>query len=256
LRRPFVGYLAGAAGVAIVALVLLPFPRLQLLTAANMLLVVVLLIAITWGRAQAFCASVLAALCLNYFFVSRAGSFDLRIDGSADEIALLTFLFTAIAVGKPSSQAQSRAREDAEMYEQLCASFHRASELEAIRRAERFKTALLDTVTHDLRTPLTSIKAAADKLVAARRNEPETVPRRVASEDTLLNIIVQQSARLNHFFEGMIELAKAESAQPAALQDIEPVLLEEIITATVARQKTRCASTRSAWNEPRIFMLR
>jgi K+-sensing histidine kinase KdpD len=237
LRRPFAGYIAGAVGVGLVALLLLPFHRpVQLLTAADMLLVVVLLVAGFWGMTEAFWASVLAALCLNHFFVSNGGSFDLRIDGSADEIALVTFSITAIIVGKLSSRAESRARENRAMYEQLRVSFDRASQLEAIRRSERLKTALLDTVTHDVRTPLTSIQAAADTLVAMHRNagDRSSASAAGAADDSLLKIIVQQSTRLNQFFEGMIELAKVESRDPAQLRT-DPVFVEDIISAAVAR---------------------
>jgi K+-sensing histidine kinase KdpD len=236
LRKPIVGYLAGTLGIAAISLILSPFHLgTQLLTAANMILVVILLVAITWGMPQAFLASVLGALCLNYFFVSPAGTLDLHIDGSADEIAFVTFLFTAIIVGKLSSRAQERARENQHLYEQLRITFNRASQMEAIKQTERFKTALLDSVTHDLRTPLTSIKAAADTLVAVRRDHSERALPPGSSEDTLLNIIVKESSRLNHFFEGMIELAKIESTQPIEDQEEQPIPFDEIIAAALAR---------------------
>ena len=47
------------------------------------------------------------------------------------------------------------------------AALERSSRLEASRESERLRSALLDSVTHDLRTPLTAIRAAATTLVSA-----------------------------------------------------------------------------------------
>ena len=46
------------------------------------------------------------------------------------------------------------------------AAVERSSRLEASRENERLRTALLDSVTHDLRTPLTAIRAAATTMVS------------------------------------------------------------------------------------------
>ena len=77
-----------------------------------------------------------------------------------------------MAVGQLSARAKHRAEEaeagrieNRRLYEDLQEAFERASEAEALRRSERLKSALLDAVTRDLRTPLTSIKASATLLL-------------------------------------------------------------------------------------------
>src|SRR5579872_6058205 len=45
-------------------------------------------------------------------------------------------------------------------------------ETEAERQGERLKSALLDSIAHDFRTPLTSIKAATTSLIAAQNPDP------------------------------------------------------------------------------------
>jgi len=47
------------------------------------------------------------------------------------------------------------------------ASVEQLSQTEAERQGERLKSALLDSVTHDFRTPLTSMKAAVTSLLAS-----------------------------------------------------------------------------------------
>jgi two-component system sensor histidine kinase KdpD len=235
LRKWLAGYVAGVGGVVAVALILWPFyPDVRALTAASSLLMVVLVVAVVWGMAPALLASVLGALCLNFFYVPPLLKFDFHIDGTEDLIGLVTFLVTAITVGQLSSRAQQRAREIGQLYHQLQAAFDRASQLEGVKRSEQFKSALLDTVTHDLRTPLTSIKAAASTLITVR-DSPPLQDRLSPSEGKLLAIIVKQCDLLDRFIEGMIELAEIESSAEGVPKLVETTPMDEIIIAALAR---------------------
>jgi K+-sensing histidine kinase KdpD len=236
LRGRFVGYFGSVAGTLAVALILWPFyPDVRSVTAATALLVVVLLSATIWGMGPALVASVLGAVYLNFFYVQPTLKFTLRIAAGDDLIALVAFLVASILVGQLSSRAQRRAREVQELYDKLRSAFDRASQMEAIRQSERLKSALLDTVTHDLRTPLTSIKAAATALIDVWKSGASTPALARASEENLVRIIVQQSDRLNHFIEGMIELAKIEAGEERGTQDANVSPIEDIIAAALAR---------------------
>jgi K+-sensing histidine kinase KdpD len=236
LQRRSVGYAGSVLGTITVALLLWPFyPDVRSVTAATALLIVVLLSATLWGMGPALVASVLGAVYLNFFYVPPALKFELRIADGDDLIALVAFLVASILVGQLSSQARRRARQVQELYDELRAAFHRASQLEAIRQSERLKSALLDTVTHDLRTPLTSIKAASTALIDVWKSGGVNPGLARAAEENLVGIIVQQSDRLNHFIEGMIELAKIEAGEERGQQNAELSLVEEIIAAALAR---------------------
>lgn len=235
LRKPLSGYLAGATGVILVALALWPFyPHVRSLTAGNSLLVVVLVVALIWGMTPALVTSVLGALYLNFFFVPPLMKFDFRVDGMEDVIGLATFLITSIVVGQLSYRSQQRRREVERLYSELRMAFERASQVEGIRRSEQFKSALLDTVTHDLRTPLTSIKGAASTLINMRSDAALEAPARIA-EDQLLEIIVKQADVLNRFIQSMIELAEIESSQGKVRDGMEATPLDEIVIAALAR---------------------
>jgi two-component system sensor histidine kinase KdpD len=121
------------------------------------------------------------------------------------------------------------------LYDQLRAAFDQASQLEAVKQSERLKSALLDSVTHDLRTPLTSIKASAAALIDVRNNNSKTSILPDSPEESLLNSIVQQSDRLNHFIEGMIELAQIEAGREQGSQKWEVIPMEEIIGIALVR---------------------
>jgi len=234
LRREIVGYPASALGVLAVAFILGPsYPNVRVLTAANSLLVVVLLVALAWGMRPAFLASFLAAAYLNYYYVPPIGRFDFHIDGAEDVVGLATFMVTSIAVGQLSLRMRRRAEENRKLYDQLRATFEQTSQIEAIKRSERLKSALLDTVTHDLRTPLTSIKAAATAIIDIRETGLASPENARAAEDNLLGIVVQQSDRLNHFIEGMIELATIEAGE--GKRTAEVTAMDEAIGAALAR---------------------
>ena len=230
-QHRIIGYFASVAGVLGLALFLWPFyGHVEDVTAATALMIVVLLVALKWGTGPSIVSSLLGALYLNFFYDEPILKFSFRLAQGADLVGLVAFLLTSILVGQLSSQAQRRAETIQELYDQLRAVFDRSSQLEAIRQSERLKSALLDTVTHDLRTPLTSIKAAATTLVGIRNS---------GSADTategLLGIIVQQSDRLNHFIEEMIELAKAESDAGQGQRKWDQTPVEEIIAVALSR---------------------
>jgi two-component system sensor histidine kinase KdpD len=75
---------------------------------------------------------------------------------------------------------------------------------EAAREGERLKSALLDSITHDFRTPLTSIKAAVTSLLGAHSLDE-------AQRKELLHIIDEESNRLNHLVGEAAEMAQLEA---------------------------------------------
>jgi two-component system sensor histidine kinase KdpD len=102
---------------------------------------------------------------------------------------------TLDAIGSLVAIAMERARA----VEQL-------SETEAERQGERLKSALLDSIAHDFRTPLTSIKAAVTDLLSADgRSAPQ--------KRELLTIVNEECDRLNHLVEEAAEMAKLESGE-------------------------------------------
>lgn len=211
------GYLVAVGGIAAVTAVLAPLAGQQInaTTVALALLLVVLFVATGWGSRPAILASVLGMLCFNYFFLPPIGTF--TIADPDNWIALGAFLITAMTAGQLSARAKRRAeeaeagrREIERLYHELQAAFERASHAEALRQSERLKSALLDAVTHDLRTPLTSIKAAVTTLLGKVDDETPVVLDD-DSQRELLEVIDEETDRLNHFVENLVELARLEA---------------------------------------------
>lgn len=80
------------------------------------------------------------------------------------------------------------------------------SRAEATRESERLRTALLDAVTHEFRTPLTSIKAAVSTL--SSEVELDDLGRR-----DLLAVIEEEADRLNRLVGDAAEMAQLDAHQ-------------------------------------------
>lgn len=103
---------------------------------------------------------------------------------------------------------------------------------EAERQGERLKSALLDSITHDFRTPLTSMKAAVTSLLtSANSNSTE-----------LLTIINEECDRLNHLVEEAAEMAKLEAGELTL--DLAPVPVGEIVQAALTHCNAELAGRR------------
>jgi two-component system sensor histidine kinase KdpD len=78
------------------------------------------------------------------------------------------------------------------------------SRSEAGRESERLRNAILDSVTHQLRTPLTSITAAISSL----RNDEELLPE---SREELMTVIEEEAHRLNLLISQAVEMAELDT---------------------------------------------
>jgi K+-sensing histidine kinase KdpD len=220
-EKSWTGYLVAASGIAATTAVLKLFSsHVNATIVALALLLVVLLVATRYGARPAVAASMLGVLCFNYFFLPPFGT--LTIAAPDNWIALIAFLVTAITVGQLSARAKRRAeeadagrREIERLYEELRSAFERASHAEALKQSEKLKSALLDAVTHDIRTPLTSIKASVstllEELQSTVHGKPVTLD--IEARREMLEVIDEECDRLDRFVEGLIELARIEAGE-------------------------------------------
>ncbi|MEX1072352.1 MAG: DUF4118 domain-containing protein [Chloroflexota bacterium] len=104
-----------------------------------------------------------------------------------------------------------------------------ATELEVAHRSEELKTALLDSVSHDLRTPLATIRASAGTLAdPAVALEPEAA-RAMAGE------IDAEADRLARLVSGLLDMSRI--AGGALQTSAEPMPVREIVDAAMQRAR-------------------
>jgi two-component system sensor histidine kinase KdpD len=107
-----------------------------------------------------------------------------------------------------------------------------ASHAEAARQNEVLKSALLDSLAHDIKTPLTSIKAAAGTLLAGN------------TQRELLTIIDEEADRLNGLAAEVIAMARIEAGKirlekgPVQVAGLVAAALDEYAAALKGRAVT------------------
>lgn len=95
-------------------------------------------------------------------------------------------------------------------------------DVEAVRERDRLRSALLSSVGHDLRTPLTSVVAAAAEL---RRHQ--TLPH----QDPHIEAIASEAMRLNRFVANLLDITRVEAG--ALKLHVEAVDLTDAVAAAV-----------------------
>lgn len=100
---------------------------------------------------------------------------------------------------------------------------------EASRESERLRSALLDSITHEFRTPLTSIKASISSLRSeASMNEEE--------RQDLLAVIEEEADRLNRLVGEAVEMAQLDAHEVKL--ELAPHQIREAITPALEDSKT------------------
>jgi two-component system sensor histidine kinase KdpD len=95
---------------------------------------------------------------------------------------------------------------------------------EAARESERLRSALLDSVTHEFRTPLTSIKASVSSLLGDSDLGPD-------QHRELLTVIDEESDRLNRLVGEAVEMAQLDAHEVKL--EIQPHAMREVIETAI-----------------------
>jgi len=173
-------------------------------TVALSYLLIVLAVATGWGLAESLVCSLVATLCFNYFFLAPVGTW--AIAGVEDWVAFFSFLVVAAVASHLSERARHKTRQLLRHEEEKARIAELARDAEMIRRSETFKSTLLDGLAHELKTPLTSLKASVSALRAS-----EAV--RSGAEVELLSIIEEETDRLNRLVSEVLQMARIEAGK-------------------------------------------
>ncbi len=116
-----------------------------------------------------------------------------------------------LAIRRPRSLTGADLKTLGAIGGQVCMSLRNAQlrraagELEALRAADRLKNEFLATVSHDLRSPLTAIRASVEGLLDRGVRTPN------ASTDGLLHNIAGQANRLGRLVDQLLDVSQIEA---------------------------------------------
>ena len=123
---------------------------------------------------------------------------------------------------------------------------HEAVEADALRRSDTVKTAVLQAVSHDLRSPLTAIRVAADGL----RSEEVELDEFDRAE--LVETIRIEARRLDRLVSNLLELSRlqADAAPPKpelwSVDELVAQALDEVRGSRAGRRRPRARSAAGA----------
>lgn len=121
------------------------------------------------------------------------------------------------------------------------------AESEAMARTEELKSALLASVSHDLRTPITTISASASSLIEyGARFDADT-------GNALLKGIVDECERLNRFTANLLELSRLQSG--VAVLSGQILSVADIVRAVAQRERSRAGKRQIKFVAPKEEIL-
>jgi K+-sensing histidine kinase KdpD len=182
------------------------------------------------GFGAGVATTLVAAACNVWLFIEPTGSF--AIADPSEQLKLLLF----VAAGAITSFLLRSLRDRGDLLEEALAEQQRLvaerDELrEQDRRASEFRDAFMDVLSHELRTPMTTIYGSAEVLARERSGLDE------ASRRELLRHIRDEAERLHLLIEDLLVLSRSERGRiEAASEPVEPRrVLRRVVDAEASR---------------------
>jgi two-component system sensor histidine kinase KdpD len=131
------------------------------------------------------------------------------------------------ALGQPEIQALLALADQAASALERVRLAASAARTEAQAETQKLRTALLNSLSHDLRTPLTSIRGAAGSL----RTAWDVLP--AAARADLLASIEEDTVRMTRFLSNIMDMTRLETGEIAPR--LESVTLADVVEAAIVR---------------------
>jgi K+-sensing histidine kinase KdpD len=227
--RRVLGLLVGVALVAACTLVLLPARgAVTVATPALTLIVPGIVAGLVGGRVAGVITAIVAALALDVVFIEPYGRLTVHLVD--DVVALIAFTAVALAVATLVALANDRRRAAEQRAEQILAlsedKERLSSEKSELMQAEDTRRALLRSVSHDLRTPLATIRAITSDLRDGAAHDERT-------RNELLELTGDEAERLDRLVANLLSMSRIEAG---ALQPVlQAAPLDELVTDRVRR---------------------
>ncbi len=203
---PFFLNVAASAGVGCAAVALTTYVcfyfHLNLTITSFLYLIIVVLQSLRGSFASSAVVSVLTVACLDFFFTEPRFSFE--VTNSLDILALVSYLITSLVI----TQLTTRA---------------------AAAKAEVFRTAVLDALAHEFKTPLATILTAAGGLCEMQPLSPNQME--------LAVLIESETSRLNQLTSQILRTSRLDGK--AVKPHLEPINIAGLVTKLVSHYSQR-----------------
>ncbi|GAB2601034.1 sensor histidine kinase [Nitrincola alkalisediminis] len=185
-----------------------------------LLLLCVLLVAVKQGLGPALCTAIVSLLCFNYLFTEP--KFTLVMNETEDMLALGVFLFVALMIGQQTQQLRKRIEQEAATQQAL-------QRVEIEKDREILRSALMSSLSHDLKTPLVTMIGATSSLLELKNSLSEE------DKHELLSSVMSEAQRLERYIQNLLDMTRlgygglSIDRQTIALVDILQVLRARVL---------------------------
>jgi len=163
--------------------------RFDLVNIAMVYLLAVVLVALHYARGPAILTSVLCITAFDVLFVPPAGT--ITVDDLQYVFTFAIMLTVGLVISHLVAGVRRQAREQAA--------------LEVATETERIRSALLASISHDLRTPLAGIKASVTSLLA------DDVAWGPEDTDAFLRAIDEDADRLDALVANLLDMSRLQT---------------------------------------------
>ena len=172
---------------------------------------------LTTGYFYGIVASIISTYCINYYFMQPYAQFSLAPTGYP--VAMLSMLVVSCIVcaltgrvKKQASEATRREQKSRELYEQNQKLNEEKSAIELASARETIRGNILRSVSHDLRTPLTSISGTASVLLSSEDISPKNVSmvQDIKNDADALIVMVENLLSVTRIQDGTMSLNQQE----------------------------------------------
>lgn len=215
----WLGYIAGVGATTAASLVgWLISPRFDVVNVAMVYLLAVVVVAYAFTRGPAVLTALLSVAAFDVLFIPPRGTFSVN-----DLQYILTFAIMLL-VGLLVAGLMDRIRQQGAA----------RADLEIASETERIRSALLASISHDLRTPLAVMEGASSALVdsGARMSEHE--------RDALARSLLAQARSMSERVANVLQMARLETG--AIRLEVDWVDLSEIVGVLLRRLEDRLSA--------------
>ena len=231
---------------------LLPFSGAENNSALIFVLAVVLISRITKGYLYGLTASIVSMFCINYFFTYPYSRFDFTLSGYPLSFLVLLVISSLICAltARAKRQTELALRRENEAKELLSANQRLSEEQQEIRmiaEQEKIRGDMLRAISHDLRTPLTSIFGSSAALLSDSSEQLSDNGKKLLAD------IRDDSEWLIRMIENLLIVTKLDNER-ASLKKTEEAA-EELVAEAVVQTKKRYPSLKVEAKVPDELLL-
>ncbi|HEX7135947.1 MAG TPA: DUF4118 domain-containing protein [Iamia sp.] len=227
-RRRTIAYGLAVVGPMLLTAVLRPLRAdINLSTVLLLLLSLVVAVAGTGGTWPALVAALIGTLLVNWYFTPPYGTITINDPENLLSLAVLTAIGVTVAALLERTlrrrvEAEAARAEAAVLAQELR---HGEAEADRLAAANELRTALLRAVSHDLRTPLASMKASVTSLMQ------DDVAWSADDTRTFLETIDTEADRLDRLVGELLDMGRIEAG--AIEVALTPVSIDELLAGAL-----------------------